>query len=140
MDKLENALEKQRLYEVALDKKANAERRLKKAKKGAFRQAIGLFVFPFRGSAFVALFQAIVVLLCTIIFSGLAMPVLIAVIFCAIVDLLALLLYIPAFPFAWLILAFTKKARIERLEKALAQAEEELSKFDPEAIAEEISL
>ena len=139
MDKLENALEKQRLYEVALDKKTVAERRLKKAKKGAFLQAIGLFVFPFRGGAFAALFQAIVVLLCTIIFSGVAMPVLLAVIFCAVVDLLALVLYIPVFPFAWLILAATKKKRIARLEKTLTQTEKELAEFDPKHIAEEIS-
>ncbi|MBQ8858726.1 MAG: hypothetical protein IJ012_02935 [Clostridia bacterium] len=138
MGKLEDALQEQRLYEATLEKKAKAERRLGRAKKGAFRQAINLFVFPFRKGAFAALFEAIVVLLCTIIFSGVATPVLIAVIFCAVVDLLALLLYIPVFPFAWLILAATKAARVARLEKTLAQTEKELSKFDPKAIAEEI--
>ncbi len=139
MDELNNALEKQRLYEAALEKKAKVERHLGRAKKGAFRQAINLFVFPFRGGAFAALFQTIVVLLCTIIFSGVAMPVVIAVIFCAVVDLLALLLYIPVFPFAWLVLAATKKARVVRLEKTLTQVEKELSAFDPKHIAEEIS-
>ena len=139
MGKLADALQEQRLYEETLEKKAKVERRLKRARKNAFHQAIRLFVFPFRGDAFAALFQAILFLVCTIFFGGVAMPVLLAVIFCAIVDLLALLLYIPVFPFAWLILGLTKKARVAHLEKTLAQTEKELLKFNPKAIAEEIS-
>ena len=138
MGEFEKVLEEQRLYDEALEKKAKAERRLKWAKRATFLQAITLFRFPFGKGAFAALGQAIVVLLCTIIFSGVAMPVVIATVFCAVVDLLALVLYVPVFPFAWLILAVTKKARVARWEEKLAEEEKALSRFDPVALAEEI--
>ena len=113
--------------------------------KNALQRAASLFSFPFGKEAFGTLFSAIGSLTITIIFANCAIFVVLAVIFCAIVDVLFLPLFGIFYPFAVLYFLLFKRARIRCFKKRIAQAEREIKQYDivklqRELVAEERAL
>lgn len=114
-EKKENLRDK---LEQALDREQNFN---------AFAKAKKIFSFPFKNEAFGALFDAILFLGATLIFSVCAFFVLWAVLFCAIVDFIYIILFGLAYPFVLLYFAIFKKQRIEKLKKKLNKVKNSLS-------------
>ena len=108
----------------AENEKKRLTKRLEREKTvSAFKKAAGLFSVPFKGEAFASLFEAMLTLLCTILFAGCNFLLIIAVIFCAVVDVLYTVLFGIFYPFAVLYFALFKGMRVKRLEKKLRNAE-----------------
>ena len=112
--------------------KENLIREQEKALEGektrsAFKKAASLFSFPFKSDAFGALLTAILTLYMTIIFAGCAIFVIIAVVFCALVDFLYIILFGLFYPFALLYFAAFKPLRIRRLGKKLEKTNNSLA-------------
>lgn len=99
----------------------------KEITRNAFKKAGDLFSFPFKKGAFAALLEAILFLGATIIFAGCGFFVIWAILFCAIVDFLYIILYGLAYPCMILYFALFKKTRVKSLEKKLKKVENTLS-------------
>ncbi|MBQ3547600.1 MAG: hypothetical protein IJA44_03900 [Clostridia bacterium] len=111
-------LEKQRKEYISLQgKRASLVKKIEAEKsRSVFKNALSVFSFPFKKRAFSNLNEA---LISTIFIAyGLVSPfLLIAVIFCALVDLVYMLLYVIFFPFTCLYFLIFKEKRIARFEK-----------------------
>lgn len=103
-------------------------RRLERLRgKSPIARARDLFRFPFGEGAFEALGDAAMFLLFTFIFAGVNVFIGIAALFCLLVDILYLPLYVLTFPFACLFYALFGKRQIKKLEKKLADVKRQLS-------------
>jgi hypothetical protein len=99
----------------------------KEITRNAFKKAGDLFSFPFKKGAFAALLEAILFLGATIIFASCGFFVIWAILFCAIVDFLYIILYGLAYPCMILYFALFKKPRVKSLEKKLKKVKNTLS-------------
>ena len=128
--------EKRRKLTEKLDKRIKLENTRKKYKtkikkeqsRTAFEKAKATFSIPFTREAFDKLLTAMLAMIVTIIFASCSGTMVIAMLFCAIVDVLYLAFYVIAFPFILLYFAVFKGARIKSLERKLKKVNEKLSK------------
>ena len=128
--------EKRRKLTEKLDKRIKLENTREKYKTKikkeqshtAFEKAKAAFDIPFKQEAFEKLLTAMLAMIVTIIFASCSGAMVIAMLFCAIVDVLYLAFYVIAFPFILLYFAVFKGARIKRLERKLNKVIEKLSK------------
>ncbi len=97
-------------------------------KHSAFKKAGKLFSFPFKKDAFGALFEAFFVVLVSILFAGCTLPILLAVVFCGIVDFLYIIAFGVFYPFAVLYFVIFKAHRIKKFEKKITSTKNELKK------------
>lgn len=103
--------------------------KLKSEKKhSAFKKAGKLFSFPFKKEAFGALFEAFFVVLVSILFAGCTLPVLLAVVFCVLVDFLYIIAFGVFYPFLVLYFVIFKGHRIKKIEKKIINTKNELEK------------
>ena len=75
----------------------------------------------------------------TFIFAGVAAFIGLAMLFCAIIDLAALAIYVAVFPFVWIFTALSKKQRIRKLTKIIDETEKQLQKIDIKKIENDIN-
>ena len=127
---------KLRALREKLEKRVELENKREKYKKkikeeqtlSAFKKAKGAFSLPFKKSAFENLVMAMITLLCTIIFASCSGAIVIAMLFCAVVDVLYVPLYFVFFPFLMLYFIVFKGLRIKILEGKLEKVRKTLSK------------
>lgn len=115
------------------------ENKLKREKNhSCVKKALSLFSFPFGRDAFAGLSETYGLLLVTILFAGCSIFIAIAILFCAIVDFLYIILYGLFFPFACVFYAIFKSVRIKSFEKKIKELSLEVSRYDISAIEKQI--
>ena len=105
----------------------------------AWKQAAALFSLPFGNDAFGGLASAMGALAATIIFANCTIFIVLAMIFCAIVDVLFLPLFGIFYPFAVIYFWAFKRARIRRFQRRIAEAEREIKKYNVAKIQRELA-
>lgn len=129
----------ERFYHLKAQSMAYHKKLQREQNGSIFKKACSLFSFPFGRGAFGALFSAIAVVCATILFANCSFFILIAVIFCGLVDFLYIPLYAVFFPFACLFYLIAKPFRVKRFQKIWKQAEQKLKRCDIQAIEREIA-
>ena len=107
-------------------KKKQLDRLEKEKNLSAYKKAIGGFSLPFKKKAFESLVEAMLFLLFTFVFSGCTFFVLIAILFCAVVDAVYSVLFGIAYPFLVIYIALFKKQRIKVCELKLDKTKKKL--------------
>ena len=138
MTELEKAKEKRRLFTEITEKNVKAKNSLTKTKKSSFKEAVSILKLPFSMSSFVSMNEKSKELALTFVFAGVGALIGVGMLFCAVIDLIALALYVPVFPFVWLFMALTKSRRINSFKRIIDETEKELAKFDIKKIESDI--
>ena len=124
-----------------LEKKlTKLHRKLNLQSKGSLmKRALALLIIPFKTDAFARLGETIMFCLSTIILAPLTFSILLAMLFCGIVDALCLLLYGVLFPVTLLFCMVSKPIRVAFLKKRIHAAETKYARIPLAKIRQEIA-
>ena len=149
MDERLSDSEKRSCIEAEIDKRQKLENLCKKQREeiekekniSAFKKAWGFFSWPFDGEKISSLIEFIPAVIATVLFAGASVLLGFAALFCAIVDLVWLLIFCVLYPFILLYCAIFKAPRIKRMEKKLKETETELKELPSlDALKNELKL
>jgi len=102
-------------------------------------KAKNLFFLPFNKDAFSTLFQTAVTLLLTFVFSGISPIIFLSIVFCAIIDVAYVVVYVALFPLILVFCFAMKPVKIAHYNASIRKTEKLLVKYDIYKINDEIN-